>query len=305
MEFSRLPRFKRVPIIAPMQLTERDREIIRFVYRHRFLRSPQIIALAGGSSQQVLRRLQLLYHYGYLERPHAQIDYFRRGGSHHMVYGLGNKGASLLKQELSVASQQLSWSENNRSLGRTFLEHALLVSDVMVGLELACRKNGQIRLLTEEALLVNGKTRHKLFRWKVNIDANIKLSVVPDRAFALEFSDASGKTQRAFFFLEADRGTMPVTRGTFSQTSFFRKLLAYEATWSQSIHSRRFGFNRFRVLTVTMSAARVKSLVNACSQLKGGHGLFLFADRTILEKPDIFSSIWQTGRRGEIGSLLD
>jgi hypothetical protein len=35
------------------------------------------------------------------------------------------------------------------------------------------------------------------------------------------------------FFLEADRGTMPVTRWTLSQTSFFRKLLAYEATWTQ------------------------------------------------------------------------
>jgi hypothetical protein len=106
------------------------------------------------------------------------------------------------------------------------------------------------------------------------------------------------------FFLEADRGTMPVTRRTLSQTSFYRKLLAYEATWTQNVHRTRFGFHRFRVLTVTTSAARVKSLVDACSQLERGHGLFLFADKNILSG-DVFSHVWQTGRPGETDCLLD
>ena len=56
MESIRLPRFQRSPDIAVIQLTERDREIIRLVHRHRFLRSSQIIALIGGSSQQIVRR---------------------------------------------------------------------------------------------------------------------------------------------------------------------------------------------------------------------------------------------------------
>jgi hypothetical protein len=60
------------------------------------------------------------------------------------------------------------------------------------------------------------------------------------------------------------------------------------------------------VLTVTTSAERVKSLVEACSKLERGQGLFLFADRTVLEKPgDMFSPIWQTGKKGETVSLLD
>src|SRR5271166_4525761 len=98
MESNRLPRFTRAPAVAPMQLTERDREIIRLVHRHRFLRSPQIIAFISGSPQQTLRRLQLLYHHGYLERPHQQIEYYHRGGPRHIAYGLGDKGATLLKQ---------------------------------------------------------------------------------------------------------------------------------------------------------------------------------------------------------------
>src|SRR5437879_174421 len=127
----RLPRFKRSPEVAPMQLTARDREIIQLVHRHRFLRSPQIGALTCIGSQQLLRRLQLLYHHGFLERPRAQIDYYHKGGSRHMVYGIGNKGAALLKGEIGLAFDKVHWGEKNRSVGRIFLEHALLVSDVM------------------------------------------------------------------------------------------------------------------------------------------------------------------------------
>ena len=256
----------------------------------------------GGSPQQILRRLKLLYHHGYLERPRAQLEYYHQAGSRHIVYGLGNNGGTLLKQELGVAFRPVSWEEKNRAVGRMFLEHALLVSDVMVALELACRASGQIRLLYDDQLALHSERQP--FQWKVKIHGGLTLGTVPDRVFALEFPDQSGQSQRAYFFLEADRGTMPVMRRTFSQTSFHRKLLAYEATWTQNLHRSRFGIRRFRVITVTTSAARVKSLVEACSQLKRGHGLFLFADRTILEK-DMFSPIWHTGKPGETGSLLD
>jgi hypothetical protein len=296
-----LPRFKRVSTIAPIELTKRDRHIIRLVHRHRFLRSDQIFTLLGGSQQQLLRRLQMLYHHGYLERPRAQLQYYERGGSRSIAYGLGNKGGSLLKNEFGVAVRSDSWGEKNHAIGRVYLEHALLVSDVMLAIELACRKHGGIRLLYEDELGL--PLKRQPLGWRVKIQNGLRLGVIPDRVFALEFPDASGQNQRVYFFLEADRGTMPVTRRTLSQTSFVRKLLAYEATWTNKIHQRHLGIHRFRVLTVTTSAARVKSLVEACSQLKRGHGLFLFADKNILSG-DILSNIWQTGKGGT-GGLLD
>lgn len=72
---------------------------------------------------------------------------------------------------------------------------------------------------------------------------------------------------------------------------------------NQDIHRLRFGINRFRVLTVTTISKRVQSLVEACSQLQSGHGLFLFADKSILSG-DILSGTWQTGRPGETTKLL-
>jgi hypothetical protein len=287
---SRLPRFKRAPNSKPIILTERDHEIIRLVHRHRFLRSTHITALTHGSPQQVLRRLQSLYHHGYLERPREQLEYYRIGGSRHIAYGLGNKACDALR------TVQNSWGKKNRHVGRIFLEHALFVSEVMIALELACRKSRTLRLVYEDML-----EQTQSFRWSVNGKDGFRLSAVPDRVFALENQNGD----RAIFFLEADRATMPVERKNFSQTSFLRKMLAYEATWAQSVHKARFGFARFRVLTVTTSAERVNALVNACAKLERGHGLFLFGEKNALQNPDLlFASIWRTGRNGELGRLL-
>lgn len=307
MESPRLPRFKRTSEAAPIVLTDRDREIIREVHRHRFLRSSHILALVPGSDQQCLRRLKLLYHHRYLERPRAQLEYFHRGGSREIVYGLDDEGAALLKTEPDDASEEIHLGGNNGSIKRTFLEHALLVSDVIVAIELACRKAG-IRFVSEDELAaeIQHARKRDLFEWRVNISGGVKLTVAPDYVFALESIRSDGNKERRYFFLEADRGTMPVIRKSLLQTSFHRKLLAYEATWSQKIHEKRLGFSRFRVVTVTTSATRVKSLLNACAKLENGHRLFLFADQTILQKPvEILFAPWQIGKSGEIGTLSD
>ena len=290
----RLPRFQRVSSVGSIHLTERDRKIIRHVHRHRFLRSHQIFALIGGSAQNLSRRLQWLFHHGYLERPRAQLQYYERDGSQTIAYGLGNKSGSLLK--LNTAT----WGDKNRGIGKIYLAHALLVSDVMVSLELICRQHG-IRLLHEDELNLPVESP---LHWRVKIRDGTRLGVIPDRVFALEFTNQNGQLQRVYYFLEADRGTMPVVRQKLSQTSFYRKLLAYEATWTSKVHQRHLGIPRFRVLTVTTSAARVKSLLDACLRLERGHGLFLFADQSVLQR-DLLTAVWQCGKDAAMSALVD
>jgi Replication-relaxation len=298
----RLPRFKRVPNIGLIVLTERDLQILRLAHRHRFLRSQQIVALMGGSPQWIVRRLQLLYHHGYLERPRAQLQYYERGGSRSIAYGLGNKGGAGLRQEFGIAVHPDSWGEKNHAIGRVYLEHALLVSEVMTSIELACRKHGGIKLLYQDQLGLS--VQKQPFGWRARVQNGLQLGIIPDQVFALEYPDARGQNQRSYFFLEADRGTMPVIRQGLAQTSMYRKLLAYKATWTNKVHQRHLGIQRFRVLTVTTSAARVTSLLEACARLKRGNGMFLFADQSVLEK-DLFSSVWHNGKTGELSPLLD
>jgi DNA-binding Lrp family transcriptional regulator len=306
---ARRPRFRRdAAALQPMQMTARDLEILRCIAMHRFLRSSQIAALVGGSFQQVLRRLRLLYHHGYLERPAAQIDYYHRGGSQEMVYGLASRGAGRLRRDLDMPFSRMGWSGKNQRAGRLFLEHALMVSDIMVTLELACRKTPGIRFLTGEdiALPAAVQKAREPFHWHVNVSTRHRVGVIPDAVFGLDYADLPEGRNRAWFFLEADRGTMPVIRQNLDQTSFFRKMLAYEATWTQRIHCTRLGLSRFRVLTVTNSPERAANLTAACGQLERGQGLFLFGDLTAVQSGEkLLHHPFQTGRSGERTSLSE
>jgi hypothetical protein len=122
----RLPRFKRDPEAAgSFQITQRDLELLRHVAEHRFIRSEWLVKLVGGSRQQVLRRLNLLYHHGYLERPRCQLDYYHEGGSKSLVYGLASRGAGRLRRDLDMPFERMDWTTRNKSVGRLFLEHTL------------------------------------------------------------------------------------------------------------------------------------------------------------------------------------
>lgn len=296
---TRLPRFRRAPTkISSIRLTLRDSEIIRHVARHRFLRSPHIAALTGDPPQQVLRRLQRLFHHGYLDRPRAQLTYFHEGGSQAIVYGLGNRGAEALSLDDEQSHPKVDWTVKNRDAKALYLRHTLAVADVMVAIELACRNRPDLRLIREEELAA-AIALSEPFRWSVSANGQ-RLGLVPDKVFALERTDS----ERSYFFLEADRGTMPVARASLSQTSFFRKLVAYEATWSQGVHRSRFGFHRFRVLTMANSSRRVENLIAACRKLPRGHGLFLFTDARALSHSDPLDLRWQTTIEGETDTLL-
>jgi hypothetical protein len=168
----------------------------------------------------------------------------------------------------------------------------------MVAVELACRKQPGIKFLKLDE---GANPKRGPLQWKVDFGKGIKCGVIPDQVFGLEFN---GK--RCWYFLEADRATMPVTRRNADQTSFMRKLLAYEATWARKIRERDLGIQRFRVLTVTTTQKRVRTMIEACRELKQGRGLFLFTEaETLQAQPDFFTIQWQTARDTQTTGLLD
>jgi hypothetical protein len=304
----RRPRFERSPI-RPMILTPRDLLILRAVHRHRLLRSTHLVALTGGSPQVTLRRLQLLFHHGYLDRPPMQLDWYVKG-SEPLVYALGNRGAEVLETEGVVRRGGIRWETKQRNVSRVFLHHTLAVAEVMVAFEDACRRREGVRFIPPEEILAGAPEatrRLRLpFRWQVEIRWGGKLhrlGVEPDKVFGLEFHGAPENRRRAYFFLEADRGTMPVVRKGLGQTSFLRKLVCYQETWRRGLHRRHLGIPNFRVLTATTSRERVEHLMAACRSIPGGSRLFLFTDQESLACGDILTHEWGNGR-GEVVQLL-
>src|SRR5260221_1704617 len=200
---NRRPRFQRSSQIAPIRVTPRDIDIIRHIARHRFLRSSQIVALMADSRQQILRRLNLLYHHGYLERPRCQIDYYHEGGSRSMVYGLGKRGAAMLRR-MDGLPYSMHGASSCGSVKRLFLEHTLRVAEFMVKLELACRQHGAVKLITPEQLSLPDETRshREPFRWNVSLKSMEKIGVIPDHVFGLEWKAQTNQPHRAYYFFE-------------------------------------------------------------------------------------------------------
>lgn len=274
----RLPRFARNPDAAgSFQFTKRDLEILRHVAEHRFIKSEWLVKLVGGSQQQMLRRLHLLYHHGYLDRPRAQLDYFHEGGSKSLVYGLASRGAGRLRRDLNMPFERMDWTTRNKGVGRLFIEHTLMVSDFMSALELDCRERIDVQLLYPHEL-PQPKGRENIrepFRWTVDLPGKRRVGVVPDKVFALEVTHPDGRIDRTHYFLEADRGTMPIERRDLRQSCVLRKLKAYEATYHSRTHQNKLGAGRFRVLIVTPKPERAAHIIEAVANMQRCRKVFL------------------------------
>ena len=295
----RRSRFKRT-VSDRIQLTSDDLAIIDHVGRRRFLATAQLFRLFPSRSPQNLRwRLAKLFDAQYLDRPRAQINHYSSSVNSSMVHALGNKGAELFARRQCIAPPLTDWTDKNRSLTRPYIEHALLVADVMIGLELQTRAD--LTVLQDAALRALLPTTRFRPSNPWSLSARIAqqgkhqtISIAPDAVFAIQFLTFD---RRSHFFLEADRATMPIERSSLSQSSFKRKLQLYLAAHRAKEHVTRFGFQNLRVLTVTTSMERIQTMllvVKAITENKG-HGMFLFTDTATLSKyPDPLTLPWIT-----------
>ena len=178
----------------------------------------------------------------------------------------------------------------------------------MVALECACRlHSSEVAFIRPEEILSGipiERHPHRQLQWRVTVSDGLWSSeetIIPDGVFGLHFLNRPQGNNRAFFFLEADRATM--TNGRF-----YDKMVAYHETWRQRIHETYLALNRFRMLTVTTSAQRVKNLILKNIQLNGGEGsgLFLFTDvKSLQEHGDILTVSLQLGSGDETIRLID
>lgn len=305
------PRFKREGDAPAIALTEDDIAILEHVHRHRFVRADDLYRLfPGRSSDKLSRRLVRLFRNRYLDRPIAQIDRHREGGSAALVYGLDSAGARHLKEHLNVPVGVANWKARNRSYTRENLDHTLAVATFMIDLELACRANASIDLIPFEEILRDAPpaTRQsvKPGGWPVPLqygDASGTVHIVPDAIFGLRSTAADGRKTRAFVFLEIDRGTMTIapakrvreSDGFLHRSSVLRKLLGYAASHHHQLHKEHLGIPIARVLTLTNSvkrAAAIREVANALVVKPLGlpSGLFLFG--VAVEKSNPLATAW-------------
>lgn len=295
----------------PILITDDDVIMIRHIGQHRFRRSTDLVRLMSQRpAKKIIERLGVLFHSGYLDRPRAQRDYFTAGKRTAYVYALGNLGAALLAELDGVDAPKVDWTDKNRDVGRPFMRHALLVGDVVTAFLRATQNRPDVHVIEPSHILARSpeatQRADNPWKWRAKVPAAGGLlqdiANVPDRVFGLDFTQ---ERKRVYFFLEADRATMPIVRSNLQQTSMQRKFLSYYHGHRAQLHQQRFGIGNFRVLTVTSGTKRMASMIDAVKQITDGKGsnLFLFTDAaTLASTYDVLSLEWASGK-GEFVTL--
>jgi hypothetical protein len=290
------PRFRRDGHVPRMELTDNDASILKHVYRHRFIAADDLYRLFPERSPDgISRRLTKLFRNEYLDRPMAQIDRYRGGGSSPYVYGLGNLGARYLKT-LGSPVGATDWRSRNRTYTRENLDHTLAVSRYLIDLELACRQRGDLSVLHFEQILgaAPPSTRNRALPgcWSVPVQfggSKSSVTVSPDSIIGLRQTPVGGPSRVAYIFLEVDRGTMTIvpaehvrdSESFLYRATILRKLLTYAESWKQELHKTHFGISAPRVLTLTTTKARAKAMQSAATEhvvrrYRLSPGIFLF-----------------------------
>ena len=287
----RKPRFRRSSDHPPLQLTERDFLILHQISIHRFLRSDHVRKLIEGSEQHLTRRLGRLYHAGLVDRPRQQRSLAEGTGS--FVYCLTERGRKTL---LHRGERTYATAPRIRQISTGLqLGHDLRVTDIVVTLRMAALRDGHTFHLHHEWSPVECHHREETLcalKWRIRTSGHGSLWVIPDAAFSIQWSHGG----ESYFLLEVDRGTMPVNRTSRKQTSFVRKVDAYRETRSIGVLWKRWQVPGFRVLVVTESANRRRSLQAGtadCFRYRKSN-MFLFAVAgEILGSEDPLQPIWE------------
>lgn len=295
-------KFIRHPELYPLELQQRDLEILRLVYEYRLIQSDQVIKRIEGSERKLLERLQKLFHHGYLERL-CDRRIRTRAGSEKMVYTITGRAAELLVSEMGIPVTKVNWASKNGSITERHIKHTLMIGKFRTTMTLAAEEQNGLNLVFWKENRGIGQNANPELTDKVVIPKErgraIKGCIVPDAFLAVENSGSP-----YFFYLEADRSTMTNER-------FLKKLEAYWSWWKQGGSRKKHGVEHFRVLTVTRSYERrdnLKRIAIEASPGKSGSSMFWFAcekDYLVSSPESILGSIWVTAKDSRRRSLFE
>jgi protein involved in plasmid replication-relaxation len=292
----------------------RDLEILRIVARLGNASSPQIVrhvqATLGGSERGILNRLKLLFDHKFLTRPKLQYVTLTTYNAP-LCYGLGTRGARLLAEHGERINDNLDWSARGAQVPLQ-LAHTLGVAESVLAFDAACRAQPGLHLIDQPSLVDfmpdATRTAANPFSCVVPVKLPNKrepldLTVIPDRLLCVHYPNNT----RHAYALELDRGTMPIGDAKsklVGRSTFRKKLLTYFHLWNQDLHDHRWGFQGgFRVLTVTTSEARIRSMLEAQREITTVTQLFLYSTPQRLATHGAFGPAWITSTHDSVSLL--
>lgn len=226
-----------MPSTAGFQFTERDAEIVNYVYQLRVATLDHLAALTNRSYKTLERRVPKLRDERYLRRLKPR--------PHKGLYVIGSEGVTVLIESGYAPGELADKRHRENEWSDLTIPHALLVASIHTKLLILSRHNAiKLALWQHEQPSIQDTVQTPL---------DGKLPIRPDAYFVLHHTGRSAGRNMEHFFLEADTGTMAHTRIAL-------KIKAYAAYHQQQRHVAKFGMNYFQVAIITNTRARAENL---------------------------------------------
>jgi protein involved in plasmid replication-relaxation len=265
-------------LLTPVQLTQRQQEALS---RLRAVKQANAVGPPQRIKREIRRRLQLLYHHGYVQRK-------KLADGEPIAYTLGNKGAEDLTLYYGIDRKEIDWTTRSRESSERYIQHTLMVTRFRHALEVSLRDLPALKLALWEpggAFLAKVTYQDTLRTRDGTRTQVVEGTVKPDSLFEIV-----EREKGIHYFPEADRSTM-------SNARYLAKLKSYYAFWATYVRDGRSPIKQMRVLTITRSEERKQNLRKIADQISPeAKNLFWFiCEKAYLGKPQqVFAATWQT-----------
>lgn len=268
MERKRRARTTPMPCGKLARLSDRQLAIIALLSRYRYLDAAHLYALLGSFNSNVRKALTDLFHEHRLVHRLSQRAFLRDPIHDSEIYELSDAGWALAATK--VQTMQPRGKLNGTGYGASTLSiHNLLVCHAVASIEAAAKASG-VRFISCAEILARTPAATRDAKIPLAIATSISrpslrgqierasIPIIPDAAFALQYPSGGFRC----FFIELDRGTMPISRASLKDTSFERKLLQYRDVLMRGSYKPHLGMTStpLLILTITPSLERVRSL---------------------------------------------
>jgi Replication-relaxation len=222
--------------------------ILRLLNRRSLGRTNFIALGAGGSAEHNRKMLYELARKGQIRwhKPEGGQSQARAYPSTFFnIYENNNASKKLLRQSgiEPISHRNVEEDDGQDTTWGPDFWHQLLIDDVLISIEIACRQNGLpyedlfglLDLPCHVSHTINGKPHTSKAAWR------------PDAVFRIS---------EKYYALEADRGTEPVERNNLQQSSFLRKFLQIKHVFQSQLYKTDWNLDNLMVLVVTIDVGR-------------------------------------------------
>ncbi len=278
----RASRYKRLSKPPSMNLTDRDKEVVKTINDFRVMRQDHIQRLFFPSKNTAQVRLWKLWQHGFLKREFLPV----LGGIQNspILYLVDKQGVDFLQTELEYRKEDLRWTPG--SLGQQFIRHTLGLSEIRLSVEVACKKHGYTLLSWQDEKAMKDGPDH------ITVGRRLE-PILPDAYFVVGIPNG-----RVHFFLEFDRGPERVK-------VFQKKIVAYSGYFKTNKPLVRYGTDRIRVLTVVEGTGTRLNHLKQLTKRSAEPKRFWFSRLDKVSSEDIFASpIWEVANDSKRTPLI-